>query len=245
MPILTFIVPCFNSQDYVKETIESIKSQKLHDFECIIVNDGSTDKSAEIIGKEIEDDNRFLLVNTENKGVASARNLALQMASGKYILPIDSDDIVMGDYAYDAVNFLEENDDFSLYYGAIQISGQTSFVVNVPYKDYQTMLYNDCLCVSGVYRRDKAIEIGGYNTSLIAMEDFDFWIRYLYHNDNIKFSEKVGFIYRKRINSRHSTKTQLELARTRVEIMRLNKKIYAEYNEGKNRRTNPLPRKRR
>ena len=229
MPILSIIVPCFNSEEYIKETIDSIKAQKLQDWECIIVNDGSTDKSEVIISENIVNDPRFKLITTENGGVARARNIALSESVGKYILPVDSDDVLMPDYSYNAVKFLEENPDYSLYYGCVQYFGMGDFIEYPMWINYRQMLLQDCICVTAIYRREHGIKVGGYNESLEAMEDYDFWIRYLYNNDKVKISREVGFKYRNHPDSRHHSVPFKRKKEIRKEIIQLNKEIYEEY----------------
>ena len=88
----SIIVPIFNSQSFIKKCIESIKQQTFTDFECLLINDGSTDNSENIINKEINNDSRFILINKKNNGVSSARNYGLNIAKGDFIVFIDSDD---------------------------------------------------------------------------------------------------------------------------------------------------------
>lgn len=88
----SIIIPIYNSALYVKKCIDSVKSQSFSDFEVILINDGSTDNSLEIIKQEIKDDSRFYVYTKNNSGVSSSRNLGLEKAKGDYIIFIDSDD---------------------------------------------------------------------------------------------------------------------------------------------------------
>ena len=229
--MITYIVPCYNSEKYIKETIDSIKTSKFNNFECIIINDGSSDNSESIINNSILGDKRFKLISLkENVGVGKARNIGIKNASNKYILPIDSDDIVMPNYAYDGINFLEANPEYSAYYGKVCYFNEDSeMIISNAYTTYQKMLLSDCLNVSGIYRKEKAIEIGGYNEQLELMEDYDFWIRYLYHNDKIKLSDDIGFKYRIHNDSRHNGNSKENIEKARIKIRMLNKYIYDEY----------------
>jgi len=91
---VSIIVPVYNLDDYITETLHSIYEQTYSDFECIIVNDGSTDNSIEVIKKFIEDKERFKLITTKNKGVSAARNEGLKYITGEYIYFIDGDDTI-------------------------------------------------------------------------------------------------------------------------------------------------------
>ena len=88
----SIIIPIYNSALYVKKCIDSVKSQSFSDFEVILINDGSTDNSLEIIKQEIKDDSRFYVYTKNNSGVSSSRNLGLEKSKGDYIIFIDSDD---------------------------------------------------------------------------------------------------------------------------------------------------------
>ena len=87
----SIIIPIYNSERYLDECLQSIQKQTYPNFEVIMINDGSTDKSIEICKKYIND-NRFKLINKKNTGVSSSRNIGLNHAHGDYILFIDSDD---------------------------------------------------------------------------------------------------------------------------------------------------------
>ena len=94
MPKVSVILPIYNVAPYLEETFESLIHQSMHDIEIIAVNDGSTDNSEEIIKRYQQQDGRIIALSQANKGQSSARNLALQHASGQYIYMMDSDDIL-------------------------------------------------------------------------------------------------------------------------------------------------------
>ena len=94
MPKFSIIIPVYNIEEYLKECLESIINQSFKDFEVICVNDGSTDNSLEILQKYAENDERFKVLNQENQGQGVARNNALNIANGEYILFVDPDDFI-------------------------------------------------------------------------------------------------------------------------------------------------------
>lgn len=91
---VSIITPCYNSERYIKQTIISVQNQTLSDWELIVVDDGSTDNSANIVSQISEIDNRIKLIKKENGGSASARKLGLSLARGKYIQFLDADDTI-------------------------------------------------------------------------------------------------------------------------------------------------------
>lgn len=108
MPKVSIIVPLYNKEIYVANTIESILRQTFSDIEVIIVNDGSTDKSAEIVQKYAEADSRIMLISIPNRGVSNARNIGLNYAAGEWIQFLDADDLIDSSYLAQAVIKAEE-----------------------------------------------------------------------------------------------------------------------------------------
>ena len=98
MPIVSIIVPVYNTEKYLRPCLDSIQSQTFKDFEAVLVDDGSTDKSGEICDEYAAKDSRFVVVHKQNEGVTKARITAFEHSKGEYITFVDSDDIV--DYNY-------------------------------------------------------------------------------------------------------------------------------------------------
>jgi glycosyltransferase involved in cell wall biosynthesis len=93
-PKITVIVPIYNSELYLSDTLQSIHNQSYVDFECICVNDGSVDNSEIIIDLFTEKDKRFIKINQENSGVSVARNTGMNLARGEFLYFVDHDDII-------------------------------------------------------------------------------------------------------------------------------------------------------
>ena len=92
--MISIIIPCYNQAEFLPETMNCIQSQTCTDFECIIVDDGSTDNSAEIVRSYAADDPRIRLITKTNGGTATARNVGLKVASGDYVIFLDADDFL-------------------------------------------------------------------------------------------------------------------------------------------------------
>lgn len=110
MKKISVIVPVYNKEKYVENTLNSILNQTYKNLEIIIINDGSTDKSKEICEKKALIDNRIIMINTENQGAGAARNLGLSKATGEYISFIDSDDFIIPEYYEILEDMIREND---------------------------------------------------------------------------------------------------------------------------------------
>lgn len=96
-PKVSVVIPVYNTEKYVEETINSITGQTLRDIEIIVVNDGSTDASGKIVERLAACDDRIRYVSQPNKGVSEARNTALDLVRGEYVVCIDSDDLLEND----------------------------------------------------------------------------------------------------------------------------------------------------
>ena len=94
---VSVIIPVYNTEPYVKQTVESIMKQTLHDIEIIIINDGSTDNSLSILSKLADLDNRIKIYSQTNQGLSVSRNAGMQKATGEYIYFMDSDDLLEKD----------------------------------------------------------------------------------------------------------------------------------------------------
>ena len=97
-PTVSVIIPVYNAQEGIKQCLDSLLNQSFTDFEIILLNDGSTDNSLEVIKKYAADNDFIRVIDKENEGVAKTRNKGIQLANGKYIVFIDNDDFVDSDY---------------------------------------------------------------------------------------------------------------------------------------------------
>ncbi len=115
MDTISIIIPCYNMEEKIKKCIDSIKNQSYGQFEAIFVDDGSTDKTNEIIRENMKNDERMKYFYKENGGVASSRNYGIKKAEGKYLCFIDSDDYIEKDYLKELYeNLISNNSDISI-----------------------------------------------------------------------------------------------------------------------------------
>ncbi len=107
MPKISIIIPVYNAEQYLEECLLSISQQTFGDFEILAINDGSTDRSLEILKKHQEKEPRLKVFSQENKGVSVARNLGLENAQGKYISFVDADDFIKENYLENLLQIME------------------------------------------------------------------------------------------------------------------------------------------
>src|SRR6478672_10157769 len=181
MPLISVIIPVFNGEKTIYETVQSVLNQTFKNIEVIIINDGSQDKTLKIV--ESIQDNRLKIFSYANAGLAASRNRGINLASGEYISFIDADDLWVPDkleaqlkalqtnpeavIAYSWTDYIDEDGKF-LYPGShVTLSGNV----------YKDLLLNNFLeSGSNVLVRQQAFkEFGYFDESLTAAEDWEMW----------------------------------------------------------------------
>jgi len=202
MTRISIITAACNAGPWITETAQSVLSQSVPEWEWIVVDDGSTDNTADIIGGLSERDNRILLVKQGNTGQGFARNAGLKLAKGEYVFYLDGDDILSADYCKDAMGYLDAHPGCVVYYAKSSRFGyRGSFDPGwVVWRGYFGMLRNNSIYISAVHRREDALRIGGFTVTR-GYEDWDYWIRLLAENpDGVHFApDKQGLTYRERM----------------------------------------------
>lgn len=204
-PLVSVIITCFNLGRFLGEAIESIINQSHCNWECIIVNDGSTDNTREIaISYELKD-SRILLINKANEGVAKARNLGIEKSHGEYILLLDADDKIGHDYLELAVKFFNENKSLKIVYCEACYFGTKKGKWNLPDFSIEEILKNNIIFVSALFRKVDFNKTKGFRN--IGFEDWDFWLSYIETFDGMEVLKikKVCFYYRVRSDSKFVT----------------------------------------
>ncbi len=183
-PKVSVVIPTYNRADFLPDAIDSVLRQTLTDLELIVVDDGSTDSSAEVLAAI--DDERLRYVRRPHGGISAALNTGLAAATGEYYARLDSDDLWDPEMLATLARYLERRPELGFVYGrgrVIRTDGQEhSQILGLPprYPDdgLRSLLYDDCTCnVAVLARRACITEAGPYDESLIAHEDWDIWLR--------------------------------------------------------------------
>ncbi|NER34465.1 MAG: glycosyltransferase [Oscillatoria sp. SIO1A7] len=183
MPLISVIIPVYNGEKTIRETIESVCNQTLSDWELIVINDGSQDSTLETLSS-IQDP-RLKVFSYPNAGQAASRNRGLALASGKYISFLDADDLWTADKLELQLKALENNPEAAVAYSwsnCIDESGQ--FYRRGIHIALNGDVYANLLLIyflengsNALIRRQALDEIGGFDESLPPAEDWDFWLR--------------------------------------------------------------------
>lgn len=229
-PLVSIILPNYNNAKYVGEAIESVLSQTYTNWELIVIDDGSTDNSVEIIQKYAAQDERIKwLINATNKGVSASRNEGLKRYRGEFICFLDSDDVFLPNKLTDQVACLQQNENIDLVYSD-QLVGDEKlsiirkneyFIPSIDLREFMAIrnLFST-LCV--LLRRKLVEQVGYFDTQLAGGEDWDYWIR---------CSEKTPFIhlrtdtaiYRQHAAQSHKNIDKMKAAREQVIQKHFNK----------------------
>ena len=213
-PLISVIIPAYNAEQFLDETLESVLSQTYENWECIIVNDGSTDNTEEIAKKWCEKDSRFRLTNKENGGLSSARNWGIKESKAEYIAFLDADDILTPDSLEVRINVLiEQNVDLV----ATKLQHFTDKLPKVSKNNArqdvlyyakegltQLMAFNKVTPSTVLCKKSVMDEVGGFTWHKKA-EDLHCWLKVLFAGYKIYRIDETLLLYRLVENSMSST----------------------------------------
>ena len=185
---VSIIMCCYNSEDWISKTIESVLKQDFPKFEFIIINDGSTDSTKNILDQYVRQDRRIKVFNQKNHGLTKSLNTAIDYAKNNWIARIDSDDICESNRISKQINFISESNNIKIYLiasswiGIDNIGNEISrnkYILNskqiknriknfIPTLSHSTVMFN-----KNIFKK-----IGGYRERLKTCQDIDLWIRF-------------------------------------------------------------------
>lgn len=216
---VSIIVPCFNQAIYLPDALDSVLSQTYSNWECIIVDDGSSDNTKEVSKEYLNQDNRFYYIYQENAGLSAARNTGIKNSSGEYILPLDSDDKISPSYLEDSVPILQNNSDIKIVYCNAEYFGEKHGLWEVPDFSLSQILLGNMIVCTSLYRRSDYEKTTGYNSQMIyGWEDWDLWLSILETGGTAYRIPKANFFYRIRSGSmvRSLTDEQVQYLKNKI-----------------------------
>jgi glycosyltransferase involved in cell wall biosynthesis len=201
-PLVSVIVPCYQQAHFLDQSLRSVLEQTYQNWECIIVNDGSSDQTDSIALHWTAKDERFKYLEQENKGLSGARNAGIKICEGEYILPLDADDILDKDYLKTIVpEILKQPEAAVISCYTKFFHGNTNTIVGelTPTSGtVKSLLYENQLVATSLFRKTSWKQIGGYDERMKnGFEDWEFWISIVKLNKNYIVIPKHLFFYRK------------------------------------------------
>jgi len=236
MPLFSVIIPLYNKENFIEATLKSALSQTFADFEIIIINDGSTDKSEEKVLQFTDD--RIRLFTTENQGVSQARNFGIEKASGEMIAFLDADDFWYPTFLENMVSLIAKFPEEKVFSSAIEVETKNKiFKATYSIPNHQEIIkinffegshdQGAIFTSSAVFEKSVFESVGNFEPSLKTDEDTDLWIR-IGLKYPVIFSWKIGAKYNfdkyglSRSNINYSKKSDfsqyLELEKTNEEL---------------------------
>ena len=183
MPKVSVIMPVYNTEKYLPQAIESILNQDFSDFEFIILDDCSKDKSFEICQLYVQKDKRIkLFKNKENKWISFCRNKLISLAETNLICSQDSDDISALNRISLLYNFLEKRPEFAVCSGNLEIIDENDKILW--FRKYSQNIEKIILKKSpianwaSIFRKSAFLEVWGYDKNLDFAEDYDLWLKF-------------------------------------------------------------------
>lgn len=185
-PVVSVVMPVYNAEAYVGEAIESILAQTFDNFELIILDDGSTDRSGQVLKQYQQRDARIKIISRENRGLVATLNEGIECSTGRYIARMDADDIALPERFSKQVEFLETHPDYVVVGSRVLLIDPEG----LPICPFSTLTEHEAIdsahmegesgaiChPASMLRRDMLQKVGGYRQEMKYSEDFDLFLR--------------------------------------------------------------------
>lgn len=184
-PAISVNLPVYNAEKYVAQTIESILNQTFTEFEFLILNDGSSDRSGEILTDYAQKDARIRVFSAPNQGVSRSRNQLLHQSQGEWIAVMDADDIALPDRFALQLNYLRHHPEVVCVGGAHDLIDEVGrFLTHLALPETDAEIQRLALAGHGsichpcaLIRRSAMLQVGGYDETLRSAHDLDLWLK--------------------------------------------------------------------
>lgn len=218
--LVSVIVPVYNSSTYVEECLNSIINQTYNNIEIIVINDGSTDNSEEIIKEIQKNSSKIIYMKQANKGAGETRNTGIGEAKGDYIVFIDSDDKIKEDYIETLVNKIENENLDVVYSGVMQFNNEQLFKSLYQYTILAPM--------AKIYRKSYLLKHKIVFSKQKLAEDAYFNLQVLLNTKNIEVIDYCGYFYRR---NEESITHRIKKKKISIDIEKILNEMYIKWNE--------------
>lgn len=232
MPFFSIIIPLYNKEKFIENTIKSVLGQSFQDFELIVVNDGSTDTSLELVNKL--KDKRIKTYSISNAGVSKARNFGIQKATSKLIVFLDADDLWKNNHLQELYKLRKTHPHCGLYAMGYTKKFDNADPIHAHYfglekhsgvvDDFFLSSIVDCIAWTSALMVPKIVfqKLGGFNDGLKTSEDTEMWIR-------IALNYPVAFCWKMTAcKVQRSDENHLSMSKLRVDSLKIFKQFEAE-----------------
>lgn len=224
-PLVSVIIPNYNTAGYLVEAIQSVLESSFDSFEVIVVDDGGEELAAPAVEERFAGNEKIILIRQENKGLAGARNTGISAASGKYLVFLDSDDIVLPEKIATQYRFLENHPEVDVVYSLsdwfLHDDVNSRKKANFPVYEgdiFSNLLYGNFIHVNAaMVRKEKVEQAGCFNERYRELEDWDLWLRMAVNGSRFNCIHTVLSLVRLRKGS--MTSNQLKMDRAMVKVL--------------------------
>ena len=208
-PLVSVIIPYYNSEKYIRQTLESVFKSTYSPIEVIVCDDGSSSESAEFARSLTEKYPETTYIRQPNRGPSTARNTAIRAARGEFILPLDSDDVISPDYIEQAIKVFQVDPEIKVVYCHACFFGARQGEFKLPEFDIHSLAKENMIFASAVFRKKDWEKAGGYASVIrFGWEDWDFWISLLKDGGRAVRLPIMGLYYRVRAEGRRKRFTK-------------------------------------
>lgn len=217
-PLVSVYITNHNYGAYIRQSIESVISQTFNDYELLIIDDGSTDNSREII-EEYRDMNNVKIIFQQNKGLNITNNIALSAAKGKYIMRLDADDYLDSNALLVMCNLLEKDDELGMVFPDYYLVDEQGNILNLEKRhDFTSevkLMDQPAHGACTMIRREYLLQLNGYNEDYTCQDGYELWIKFInsYKVDNVN---TALFYYRR--HGANLTGNEDKILTTRAQI---------------------------
>jgi len=229
MPKVSVVIPCYNQGLYLKEAVDSVLEQSFRDFEIVIVNDGSFDSLTLNTIDQFRSNRKIRVIDIENSGLPSARNMGIDRSQGEYILALDGDDKIDKRYLRKTVKVLDENPEAGIAATWVKTFGEENDIWKIGGFGLIDQLSENNLGSTCLFRKVCWKQVGGYKKmKSMGFEDWDFWISILETGWKYKMIEEALYHYRIRSDSMLKTMSDIERRKLIAEIVEQHRKTFID-----------------
>ena len=214
-PLVSIVLPVFNGEKYIKEAIKSIISQIYQNWELIVIDDCSADKTAEIVKAFVENDSRVKYYkNIKNYKLPRSLNIGFSKAKGKYYTWTSDDNILLPDAIKKMVQVLEHNKEASMVYANYSVIDENGIKIkDIELPESKELITGNVFGACFMYSAKAAKLVGEYDVNLFLAEDYDYWIR-MKRVGGITHLNEILYLYRLHASSLTETKKKLIACKT-------------------------------
>lgn len=220
IPLISVLLPSYNHERYIKEAILSVLNQTYKNIELIVIDDGSSDKSNDII-KDLQNKYSFKYIHRENKGLIKTFEELLNYANGDYISLFSSDDVYMNNKIEVLVNYLENNEEYDVAYSKISIMDANSNIINYIHENYRSGYIFDNLLkgdffINGLGALIRTDIYKKYQRTDSYIDDLQLWLKI---SKNHKFGFIDEYLACYRIHNNHLSSNLFKMQNAEYEII--------------------------